>query len=51
MRKVILGMNITLDGYVVGPNGEIDFFIPHLYSRPNGDGNRVTMQQPILSKR
>jgi dihydrofolate reductase len=26
MRKVILGMNITLDGYVVGPNGEMDFF-------------------------
>jgi dihydrofolate reductase len=28
MRKVILGMNITLDGYVVGPNGEIDFLFP-----------------------
>ena len=25
MRKVILGMNITLDGYVAGPNGELDW--------------------------
>ncbi len=25
MRKVILGMNVTLDGYVAGPNGEIDW--------------------------
>jgi dihydrofolate reductase len=29
MRKVILGMNITLDGYVAGPNGEMDFFFPN----------------------
>jgi len=25
MRKVCLGMNITLDGYVAGPNGELDW--------------------------
>ena len=25
MRKVCLGMNITLDGYVSGPNGELDW--------------------------
>src|SRR5579859_210985 len=25
MRKVYLGMNITLDGYVAGPNGELDW--------------------------
>ena len=25
MRKVILGMNVTLDGYVSGPNGELDW--------------------------
>jgi dihydrofolate reductase len=25
MRKVTLGMNITLDGYVAGPNGELDW--------------------------
>src|SRR5579863_2696300 len=25
MRKVILGMNVTLDGYVAGPNGELDW--------------------------
>src|SRR6266700_85852 len=25
MRKVCLGMNVTLDGYVGGPNGELDW--------------------------
>ena len=25
MRKVILGMNVTLDGLVAGPNGELDW--------------------------
>nr|HET6904113.1 dihydrofolate reductase family protein [Ktedonobacteraceae bacterium] len=25
MRKVCLGMNVTLDGYVAGPNGELDW--------------------------
>lgn len=25
MRKVYLGMNMTLDGYVAGPNGELDW--------------------------
>jgi dihydrofolate reductase len=25
MRKVSLGMNVTLDGYVAGPNGELDW--------------------------
>ena len=25
MRKVYLGMNVTLDGYVAGPNGELDW--------------------------
>jgi dihydrofolate reductase len=25
LRKIILGMNISLDGYVAGPNGELDF--------------------------
>ena len=29
MRKVILGMNITLDGFVAGPNGELDWMFPH----------------------
>jgi dihydrofolate reductase len=25
MRTVLLGMNVTLDGYVAGPNGELDW--------------------------
>jgi dihydrofolate reductase len=32
MRKVILGMNITLDGFVAGPNGELDWMFPHFDS-------------------
>lgn len=29
-RKVILGMNVTLDGYVGGPDGELDWLWPTL---------------------
>ena len=28
MRKVVLGMNITLDGYAAGPAGELDWMFP-----------------------
>jgi dihydrofolate reductase len=28
MRKVVLGMNITLDGYAAGPGGELDWMFP-----------------------
>ena len=27
MRKVILAMNVSLDGFIEGPNGELDWFI------------------------
>jgi dihydrofolate reductase len=30
MRKVILGMNLTLDGYVAGPGGELDWMFPNI---------------------
>lgn len=30
MRKVILGMNISLDGYAAGPNGETDWLFPNM---------------------
>jgi dihydrofolate reductase len=33
MRKVVLGLGITLDGYIARPNGDIDFlFMPKDYS-------------------
>lgn len=32
MRKVILGMNMTLDGYVARPNGELDWMFPNIDS-------------------
>ena len=28
MREVVLGMNMTLDGYMGGPGGELDWIIP-----------------------
>jgi dihydrofolate reductase len=28
MRKVVLGMNLTLDGYMGGPDGELDWMFP-----------------------
>lgn len=28
MRKVTLGMNMSLDGFVAGPNGELDWIFP-----------------------
>jgi dihydrofolate reductase len=28
MRKVVLGMNMTLDGYMGGPDGELDWMFP-----------------------
>jgi dihydrofolate reductase len=30
MRKVILAMQATLDGYVAGPNGELDWIFDHI---------------------
>lgn len=30
MRKVVLGMNLTLDGYVAGPDGELDWMFPNI---------------------
>jgi dihydrofolate reductase len=30
MRKVVLGMNVTVDGYVAGPNGELDWMFPNI---------------------
>jgi dihydrofolate reductase len=33
MRKIILGLGISLDGYIARPNGEVDFlFMPKDYS-------------------
>jgi dihydrofolate reductase len=33
MRKIVLGLGMTLDGYIARPNGEIDFlFTPKDYS-------------------
>ncbi|MCW3464168.1 dihydrofolate reductase family protein [Chitinophaga nivalis] len=29
MRKVILSINLTLDGFMAGPNGELDWHFPH----------------------
>lgn len=29
MRKVVLGRNMTLDGFVAGPRGEMDWIFPH----------------------
>lgn len=35
MRKVILGLGISLDGYIARPNGAVDFlFMPKDYSMP-----------------
>lgn len=28
MRKVILYINVTLDGFIAGPNGELDWMLP-----------------------
>jgi dihydrofolate reductase len=30
MRKVVLGMNLTLDGYAAGPGGELDWMFPNI---------------------
>ena len=30
MRKVVLAMSVSLDGYVAGPNGELDWLFPNL---------------------
>jgi dihydrofolate reductase len=30
MRAVILGMNVSLDGYVAGPHGELDWMFPNM---------------------
>lgn len=30
MRKITLGMNISLDGYVAGPSGELDWIFPNV---------------------
>ena len=30
MSKVVLGMNITLDGYVARTNGELDWMLPNI---------------------
>jgi dihydrofolate reductase len=30
MRNVVLGMNLTLDGYAAGPNGELDWMFPNI---------------------
>lgn len=32
MRKVVLGMNVTLDGYVARTNGELDWMFPNIDS-------------------
>jgi hypothetical protein len=33
MRKVVLGLGISLDGYIARPNGAVDFlFMPKDYS-------------------
>lgn len=32
MRKIVLGMNITLDGYVARTNGELDWMFPNIDS-------------------
>ena len=33
MRKIVLGLGISLDGYIARPNGEVDFlFTPKDYS-------------------
>ena len=28
MRKVVLGLNMTVDGYMGGPHGELDWMFP-----------------------
>jgi dihydrofolate reductase len=30
MRKVVLGMNLTLDGFAAGPGGELDWMFPNI---------------------
>lgn len=30
MRRVLLGMNVTCDGFVAGPDGEIDWLYPQM---------------------
>ena len=30
MSKVVLGMNVTLDGYVARTNGELDWMFPNI---------------------
>ena len=34
MRKLVLKMSITVDGFICGPNGEMDWFLP--YRSPEG---------------
>lgn len=33
MRKVMLGMNLSLDGYMGGPHGELDWMFPQFSER------------------
>jgi dihydrofolate reductase len=35
MRKVVLGMNLTLDGYAAGPDGELDWMFPNIDEQLN----------------
>jgi hypothetical protein len=41
MRKLILKMNITLDGFVGGPNGEIDW----IFKTMSEDAKRWTVDK------
>jgi dihydrofolate reductase len=35
MRNVVLGMNVSLDGYAAGPNGELDWMFPSIDAELN----------------
>lgn len=43
MRKVILGMNISLDGFVAGPNGELDWIFPNVTPEQMAVVGQLTM--------